>query len=89
MFAHDLCHSQVEYLRSSIDFNRKDRATRGALAAQALGAAGAPAGATSTNIQFSNSIVNSGLSGLGYIKLMIHWLDGLQKKSRFLIWKGV
>ena len=62
MFAHDLCHSQIEYLRNStrreplglelgaerpqgrtIDFNRKDRATRGALAAQAFGAAGAPA----------------------------------------------
>jgi hypothetical protein len=43
MFAHDLCHSRIEHLRNSIDFNRKDRATRGALAAQALGAAGAPA----------------------------------------------
>ena len=41
MFAHDLCHSHIEYLRNSINFNRKDRATRGALAAQALGAAGA------------------------------------------------
>ena len=26
MFAHDLCDSQIEYLRNSIDFNRKDRA---------------------------------------------------------------
>jgi len=23
MFAHNLCHSQIEYLRNSIDFNRK------------------------------------------------------------------
>ena len=28
MFAHDLCHSQIEYLRNSINFNRKDRAKR-------------------------------------------------------------
>jgi len=58
MFAHDLCHSQIESLRNStrrepqgrtIDFNRKDRATRGAGACAAR--------ATSTNIQFS--IVNS------------------------------
>ncbi len=28
MFAQDLCHSQVEYLSNSIDFNRKDRAKR-------------------------------------------------------------
>jgi hypothetical protein len=28
MFAHDLCHSQVEYFRNAIDFNRKDRAKR-------------------------------------------------------------
>jgi len=28
MFAHDLCHSRIEYLRYSIDFNRKDRAKR-------------------------------------------------------------
>ena len=27
MFAHDLCHSQIEYLSNSIDVNRKDRAT--------------------------------------------------------------
>ena len=26
MFAHDLCHSQIEYLSNSIDLNRKDRA---------------------------------------------------------------
>ena len=26
MFAHDLCHSQIEYFRNAIDFNRKDRA---------------------------------------------------------------
>jgi len=26
MFAHDLCHSQIEYLSNAIDFNRKDRA---------------------------------------------------------------
>jgi hypothetical protein len=41
MFAHDLGHSQIEYLGNStrrepqgrtIDFNRKDRATRGASA---------------------------------------------------------
>ncbi len=36
MFAHDLCYSRIEYLRNSTDFNRKDRATRGAHAAQAL-----------------------------------------------------
>jgi hypothetical protein len=35
MFAHDLCHSQVEYLSNSIDFNRKDKATRGASACAA------------------------------------------------------
>jgi hypothetical protein len=28
MFAHDLCHSQIEYFRNDIDFNRKDRAKR-------------------------------------------------------------
>jgi len=28
MFAHDLFHSQIEYLRNSIDFYRKDRAKR-------------------------------------------------------------
>ncbi len=28
IFAHDLCHSQIEYLRNSINFNRKDRAKR-------------------------------------------------------------
>jgi hypothetical protein len=28
MFAHDLCHSQIEYLSNSIDFNKKDRAKR-------------------------------------------------------------
>jgi len=28
MFVHDLCNSQIEYLRNSIDFNRKDRAKR-------------------------------------------------------------
>jgi hypothetical protein len=27
MFAHDLCHSQVEYFRNAIDLDRKDRAT--------------------------------------------------------------
>jgi len=26
MFAHDLWHSQIEYLSNSIDINRKDRA---------------------------------------------------------------
>jgi len=26
MFAQDLCPSQIEHLRNSIDFNRKDRA---------------------------------------------------------------
>jgi len=24
MFAHDLCHSQIEYFRNAIDLNRKD-----------------------------------------------------------------
>ena len=78
MFAHDLCHSQIEYLRNStrrepqgrtIDFNRKDRATRGALAAQALGAAGAPAlrERLPQIFNFQYSIVNSGLSGLGFM----------------------
>jgi hypothetical protein len=28
MFAHDLCHSRIEYLSNSIDLNRKDRAKR-------------------------------------------------------------
>jgi len=28
MFAHDLCHSQIEYLRTAIDLNKKDRAKR-------------------------------------------------------------
>ncbi len=28
MFAHGLCHSQIEYLSNSIDFSRKDRAKR-------------------------------------------------------------
>jgi hypothetical protein len=28
MFAHDLCHSQIENLNNSIDFNKKDRAKR-------------------------------------------------------------
>jgi hypothetical protein len=28
MFAHDLCHSQIEYLRNSVDLDRKDRAKR-------------------------------------------------------------
>jgi hypothetical protein len=28
MFAHDLCHSQIEYFRNAIDPNRKDRAKR-------------------------------------------------------------
>jgi hypothetical protein len=28
MFAHDLCHSQIEYLSNAIDLNRKDRAKR-------------------------------------------------------------
>ncbi len=27
MFAHDLCHSQIEYFSNSIDLNRKDRAS--------------------------------------------------------------
>jgi len=27
MFAHDLCHGQIEYLRTAIDLNKKDRAT--------------------------------------------------------------
>ncbi len=45
MFAHDLCDSQIEYFRNAtrreplgrtIDLDRKDRATRGAHAAQAL-----------------------------------------------------
>jgi hypothetical protein len=44
MFAHYLCHSQIEYLSNStrreplgrtIDLNRKDRATRGASACAA------------------------------------------------------
>jgi hypothetical protein len=35
MFAHDLCHSHIEYFRNDIDFNRKDRATRGASACAA------------------------------------------------------
>jgi hypothetical protein len=58
MFAHDLCHSQNEFLKNSIDFNSKDRATRGASVCAAR--------AISTNIQFS--IVNSDLSGLGVSK---------------------
>ena len=47
--------------------NRKDRATRGALAAQALGAAGALAlhKRLPQIFNFQYSIVNSGLSGLG------------------------
>ena len=28
MFAHDLCQSQIEYVRNAIDLNRKDRAKR-------------------------------------------------------------
>ena len=28
MFAQDLCHSRIEYLRNAIDVNRKDRASR-------------------------------------------------------------
>jgi hypothetical protein len=28
MFAHDLCHSQIEYFRNAIDLDRKDRAKR-------------------------------------------------------------
>jgi len=28
MFSHDLCHSQIEYLRTAIDLNKKDRAKR-------------------------------------------------------------
>jgi hypothetical protein len=28
MFAHDLCDSQIEYVRDAIDLNRKDRAKR-------------------------------------------------------------
>jgi len=28
MFAHDLCHSQIEYFRNAVDLNRKDRAKR-------------------------------------------------------------
>ncbi len=28
MFAQDLCHSRIEYLRNAIDVNRKDRAKR-------------------------------------------------------------
>ena len=28
MFAHDLYHSQIEYLVNSVDLNRKDRAKR-------------------------------------------------------------
>jgi hypothetical protein len=35
MFAHDLCHNQIEYFRNAIDINRKDRATRGASACAA------------------------------------------------------
>ncbi len=35
IFAHDLWHSQIEYLSNSIDLNRKDRATRGASACAA------------------------------------------------------
>jgi hypothetical protein len=35
MFAHDVCHMQVEYLSISIDFKGKDRATRGASACAA------------------------------------------------------
>ncbi len=53
MFAHDLCHSQIEYLRNSIDSNRKDRATRGACAARAI--------PQIVNIQFG-----SGFAGLGF-----------------------
>jgi hypothetical protein len=68
MFAHEFCHIQIEILSNSIDFNRKDRATRGALAAQALGAAGAPAPRERLPqiFNFQYSIVNSGLSGLGF-----------------------
>jgi hypothetical protein len=28
MFAHDLCHNQIEYFRNAIDLDRKDRAKR-------------------------------------------------------------
>ena len=58
MFAHDICHIQVEYLINSIDFNRKDRATCRVVAE-------GEAWSDTTNIQ--SSIFNSGLSGLGFI----------------------
>jgi hypothetical protein len=35
MLAHDLCHSQIEYLENVIDLDRKDKATRGASACAA------------------------------------------------------
>ena len=72
MFAHDLCHSPIEYLRNStrrepLGLETCRRATRGALTAQALGAAGAAAlrERLPQIFNFQYSIVNSGLSGLG------------------------
>jgi len=54
MFAHNLCHSRIEYLRDPFDFYRKDRATRGASACAAR------AIPEIFNIQFG-----SGFAGLG------------------------
>jgi len=57
MFAHDLCDSQIEYLRNSIDFKGKT----------AQHAAPAPVlrERLPQIFNFQYSIVNSGLSGLG------------------------
>ncbi len=68
MFAHDLCHSRVEYFRNSIDFNRKDRATRGASACAAR--------AIPQIFNLQSSIFNSGLPGLGVRQKLL--FDGIR-----------
>jgi hypothetical protein len=60
MFAHDLCHSWIEYFRKSIDLNRKDRATRGASACATR--------AIPQIFNLQSSIVNSGFAGVGVNK---------------------
>ncbi len=56
MFAHDLCHSQIEYFSNSIDLNRKDRASL----LRRNGYEG-------RERYHKSSIFNSGLPGLGHI----------------------
>jgi len=67
MFAHDLCHSQIEYLRDSIDFNRKDRAKPPAR----RGCGAYASESDTTNLQYSIVNIQFRLVRVGYLRCFL------------------